>query len=113
MKNFGFDTFTRLLAKIEPIIESYGYWVIEKRNYREFFGSQTVTFGNTRQLLRLSWDGKEQWIVGEAAPDFPHSSSWKVIIHSSMAQRDLTLENVDPIISDIINAIADHLDMSR
>ena len=60
--------FEQILGAIEPPLSRGGFSKVEEETYPEAFGSRYATFGNGKEFIRLTWDGKEGWFVLESNP---------------------------------------------
>ena len=60
--------FEQILKAIESPLAWAGFSRVEGNSHSEAFGSLYTTFGNGKEFIRLTWDGKERWFVLESIP---------------------------------------------
>ena len=74
--------FERILEAIKPTLIEKGFSEVERRSHPQAFGSHFVTFGDGKEFIRLTWNGKDQWFVLESIPatSMTFESGWVDIL---------------------------------
>lgn len=68
--------FERILQAIKPVLVENGFSEVENKSRPKAFGSRFATFGDGKEFIRLTWDGKEGWFVLESIPASSVTFEW-------------------------------------
>jgi hypothetical protein len=107
--------FEQILGAVEPPLTRSGFSKIDEKSHPEAFGSRYITFGDGREFIRLTWDGKEGWFVLESIPasSVAFESGWADILLQFFNPRQDGAEVVAEIAQDIKVALCAYLGMAE
>lgn len=74
--------FEQVVGAIKPSLTQSGFSKVEEKSHPEGFGSRYITFGDGKEFIRLTWDGKEERFVLESIPtsSVTFESGWADIL---------------------------------
>jgi hypothetical protein len=105
------SAFARIVEAIEPALTRNGFSEVEEKCNPEAFGSRYITFGDGKEFIRLTWDGKEEWFALESTPassvTFKHG--WTDILLQFFKPKQDEAEVVEEIAEDMRVALCDYL----
>ncbi len=107
--------FEQILEAIEPPLTQSGFSKVEEKSHPEAFGSRYTTFGDGKEFIRLTWDGKEGWFVLESVPtsSVTFESGWADILLQFFKSRQDGADVVAEIAQDMKAALCAYLEMAE
>ncbi len=106
--------FERIFEEIMPVLVKGGFSEVERKNHPEAFGSRFITFGDEKELIRLTWDGKNEWFVLESISlsSMIFESGWADILLQLFKPRSDGIEVVENIARDMRDSLLDYLEVT-
>ena len=108
--------YEKIRDTIIPVLLDKGFTKLEEKHHPGDFGGCYMIFRDAKELIRLTWDGKEQWFVLESTPttSVTVEAEWIDILLQFYNPGKDGSEVVDEIAEDLKIALLDYLaDVSR
>ena len=107
--------FEQILEAIGHSLAQSGFSKVEERSHPEAFGSRYTTFGDGKEFIRLTWDGKEGWFVLESIPtsSVTFESGWADILLQFFKPQQDGASVVTEIAQDMREALCAYLGVAE
>ena len=107
--------FEQILGAIESPLTQRGFSKVEEKSHPEAFDSHYTTFGDGKEFIRLTWDGKEGWFVLESIPasSVTFETGWADILLQFFKPRQDGSKVVAEIAQDMKAALCAYLEVTE
>jgi hypothetical protein len=101
------QTYEQIKVALDSKIASKGYVVIKENYHPESFGNRYVIWSNTKDSIRLIWDGKDGWFYLQTLETLPSDwmDDWKDVIYIPYDPREHGQSYVHDMQVKILNGI--------
>jgi hypothetical protein len=101
------QTYEQVKSALDTKLNSRGYQIIEEKCHAESFGSRYAVWSNTRDAVRLLWDGKDEWFYLQSLDTMPFDwrDDWEDLIYIPFDPRKHDLSYASEIPNKIVGSL--------